>query len=92
LTAIRICLLLALILFTLYEPAELTRVIVTSGHYYYPEKHGSFVREISFIWSRYGCFIFLSWVILFKREWLDKTADKIYAVYLKVKGYPSNNL
>jgi hypothetical protein len=37
----------------LYPVAELTRVIIVSGTYYFPEMHGQFAVEIALMWILY---------------------------------------
>jgi hypothetical protein len=41
----------------LYPIAELTRVIVVSGNYYFPQMHGEFAGEIVFMWTFYLCIV-----------------------------------
>jgi len=42
-----------IMLLGLYPIAELTRVIVVSGTYYYPEMDGQFAAEIAIMWLLY---------------------------------------
>lgn len=45
---------LALILaLTAYAPIELTRVIVLSGWFYFPEMQGQFIGELITMWTLY---------------------------------------
>jgi flagellar biosynthesis/type III secretory pathway M-ring protein FliF/YscJ len=37
----------------LYPIAELTRVIVVSGEYYFPDMKGQFIAEIAIMWALY---------------------------------------
>jgi hypothetical protein len=40
-------------LLSLYPIAELTRVILVSGNYYFPEMEGQFAAEITIMWVLY---------------------------------------
>jgi hypothetical protein len=45
--------LVLVMLLALYPIAELTRVILVSGEYYFPEMKGQFGAEIAIMWSMY---------------------------------------
>jgi len=47
------------ILFTIYAPIELTRIILINGWTIWPDSHNVFVLEIAFIWAAYITAIWL---------------------------------
>jgi uncharacterized membrane protein len=51
--SIRFLGLVLIMLLALYPIAELTRVILVSGEYYFPEMKGQFGAEITIMWAMY---------------------------------------
>jgi hypothetical protein len=49
--------LVLVMLLGLYPIAELTRVIIVSGTFYFPDMNGQFTAEIAIMWTLYLCII-----------------------------------
>ena len=81
---------LALImLMALYPIAELTRVILVSGEYYFPEMKGQFGAEITIMWAMYLSIIPVFLLINNRRL---RSYQKKKREILKRNSLPGNNL
>jgi uncharacterized membrane protein len=81
---------LALImLLALYPIAELTRVILVSGEYYFPEMKGQFGAEITVMWAMYLAIIPVFLMINNRRV---RSYQKKKREILKRNELPGNNV